>query len=71
MKIAEIVATALTLASVFLVTQGFQDWGFLLGILGNLAWITWAIGIKGIGIIAVNTIMCVLYLSGFIQLLGV
>jgi hypothetical protein len=63
----EILATILTIASVYGVTNDRLRFGWLSGIMGNGCWIVFAAGLESYGLIAVNLVMAVLYLRSIIK----
>ena len=63
MKIIEITATILTIASLWLLSENNSQ-GFIVGMFSNLLWIYWAHEEDANGILLVNGILIFLNLNG-------
>lgn len=63
-RLVEIMATITTIASIACVTNEIMVLGFIIGLVGNVTWLAWGFVLKNYGIIVVNLVMGMLYLSG-------
>jgi len=59
--------TALTLISLYLITEKYLTAGFIFGTLASLMWIMFAVNIKARYLLILNIILCLLHIKGIVM----
>lgn len=67
-KTIEILATIITAAGFFMLSEGAYLQGFILSLAGNAFWISWALPIRGWGLIGLNAFLAVSSLNGLLNI---
>lgn len=66
MKMVELLATILTIAGFFMLSEHLYIPGFTTSIVANLLWLAWGYDSKAYGIIAVNGCLLISGINGLI-----
>lgn len=64
MKAVELLATVLTIAGFFLLSEKVVFLGFVVSIISNILWIVWGLGTNARGIIIVNAFLLLCGING-------
>ena len=67
MKLCEALATLLTIAGFFLISENILIAGFTIALVSNILWLVWASDSGAKGIFLVNGVMLLVSLNGLIN----